>query len=168
VTTKTYKKIVRASGIYDVLFTLPFALPGLAAWNIAQISTLHDFLGLSGSIPEFAPMHWFFVNLMGSLVVVWSALRIYKPEPILGLFDGFARVLFSSSMLYYLLVHNQTGILWLVFVPEITWGVVQLYGYRARTVEAPHALVRDRRRVGPLAVPDGRASVGGAPGLPIG
>jgi len=125
----TYRKIVRASALYDILVTFPFALPGLALWNLAQIKTLHTSFGFSGTIADFAPFHLFFVNLMGSLVMVWSVLRVYKPEPILGLYDSFARVLFSLWMLYYLLVHNVTGVLWLFFVPEISWGAIQIYGY---------------------------------------
>lgn len=61
--------------------------------------------------------------------MVWSILRVYKPEPILGLYDSFARVLFSLWMLYYLLIHNVTGVLWLFFAPEISWGAIQIYGY---------------------------------------
>lgn len=66
---------------------------------------------------------------MGSVVMIWSALRVYKPEPVSSLFDSFARILFSSWMLYYLLVHNITDVVWLFFVPEISWGVIQIYGY---------------------------------------
>lgn len=127
--TITYRKIVRASAVYDILVTFPFALPGLAVWNLAQIKTLHTSFAFSGSLPDFAPFHLFFVNLMGSLVMVWSILRVYMPEPIFGLYDSFARVLFSSWMLYYLLLHNVTGVLWLFIVPEISWGVIQIYGY---------------------------------------
>lgn len=48
--TITYRKIVRASAIYDILTTFPFALPGLAAWNIAQIKNLHTSFAFSGTI----------------------------------------------------------------------------------------------------------------------
>jgi len=129
VNNKTYRKIVRLSGIYDVIVTFPFAFPVLAAWNIALISDLHVQLSFSGTVPEFSPLHLFFVNLMGSLVLVWSSLRIYKPNALFGLFDSFARFLFSFNMLYYLFAYDVTGILWILFVPELTWGLVQFYGY---------------------------------------
>jgi len=129
VNNKTYRKIVRLSGIYDVIVTFPFAFPALAAWNIALISDLHVQLSFSGTVPEFSPLHLFFVNLMGSLVLVWSSLRIYKPNALFGLFDSFARFLFSFNMLYYLFAYDVTGILWILFVPELTWGLVQFYGY---------------------------------------
>lgn len=124
-----YLSIVKASAIYDLIVTFPYAFPVLASWNLAFISTLHNKFSFSGSIPEFLPMHLFFVNLLGSLVVVWSVLRIYQPTKLLGLHDSFARFLFSFSMLYYLMLHNVTGILWFFFIPEIAWGIIQLYGY---------------------------------------
>ena len=124
-----YSKVVKFSGIYDVIMTFGFAFPVLAVWNINLFSDVHMQYGFSGSIPKFLPMHLFFVNLLGSVVLVWSAIRIYKPDPILGLYDSFARFLFSFTMVYYLLVHNVTGILWLMFIPEITWGLVQFFGY---------------------------------------
>jgi len=124
-----YRKVVRYSAIYDVVMTFAFAFPVLVVWNIGLFSTIHTQYAFSGSIPEFSPLHLFFVNLLGSVVLVWSAIRIYKPDPILGLYDSFARFLFSFHMLYYLLVHDVTGILWMMFIPELTWGLIQFFGY---------------------------------------
>lgn len=125
----TYRRLIRASAIYDILVTFPFALPGLAAWNIVQLRALHDSLGLSGSIPDFDPLHIFFVNLMGTVVLTWSYLRVVRPDPLLGLLDGIGRFFFSTWMLYYLFVHGATGLLWLFFIPEISWGIAQVGGY---------------------------------------
>ena len=125
----TYRKIVRASAIYDVLTTFAFAFPVLVLLNINTILSVHTQFSFSGSMPEFLPLHLFFVNLMGSVVLVWSALRIAKPEPILGLYDSIARFLFSFNMFFYLLAYDVTGVLWLFFVPELTWGLVQFFGY---------------------------------------
>jgi len=125
----TYRKIVRTSAIYDVVMTFAFAFPVLVIWNLSLLSDINTQFAFSGSIPEFQPLHLFFVNLMGSVVLVWSAIRIYKPEPILGLYDSFARFLFSFNMLYYLLMHDVTGLLWVMFIPELTWGLVQFFGY---------------------------------------
>jgi hypothetical protein len=124
-----YRTLVQLSALYDLLITFPFAFPKLCELQIDALKQLHDKLGLAGSIPDFHPIHYFFINLMGSLVVVWSALRIKYPQPILGLFDSFSRFMFSGLMLYYLLVLKVTGLLWFCLVPEIAWGVVQMYGY---------------------------------------
>jgi hypothetical protein len=124
-----YKDLVRFSGIYDLAVTFPFAFPILCELQIGFLKGLHEGLHLTGSIPVFLPIHYFFVNLMGSLVIVWSILRIKRPDDIFGLYDSFARFLFSGLMLYYLFAFNVTGLLWFLFFPEITWGVVQMYGY---------------------------------------
>jgi len=122
--------------------TFAFAFPVLAVWNISLFSDIHTHYSFSGSIPKFLPMHLFFVNLLGSVVLIWSAIRIYKPDPILGLYDSFARFLFSFNMLYYLLIHNVTGILWLMFIPEITWGLVQFFGYFYSQSKMPNKLLK--------------------------
>lgn len=124
-----YRKIVRASALYDWIVTAPFAFPMIVGLHISLLTRLHQFLGLTGNIPAFEPLHLFFINLMGSIVIVWSTLRILRPDPLLGLYDGFARVLFSAWMYYYLTVWGVTGLLWFLVVPESLWGVVQLYGY---------------------------------------
>jgi hypothetical protein len=124
-----YKKLVQLSALYDLVITFPFAFPKLCEIQINVLKEIHLRLNLSGTIPEFHPLHYFFINLMGSLVIVWSILRIKYPENILGLFDSFARILFSSLMLYYLLIFKVTGLLWFLLIPEITWGVVQFIGY---------------------------------------
>lgn len=128
-----YRRLVQISGVYDLVVTFPFAFPILCEFQIQFLKQLHVSLNLTGSIPDFHPIHYFFINLMGSLVIVWSILRIKYPENILGLFDSFARIMFSSLMLYYLLVFKVTGLLWFLFFPEITWGAVQIYGYFAKS-----------------------------------
>lgn len=131
-----YRKIVRLSGLYDLIVTFPFAFPVLCELQVRFLKQCHIGLHLAGAIPEFLPIHYFFINLMGSLVIVWSVLRIKYPQDILGLFDSFARILFAGLMLYYLLVHHVTGLLWFLFFPEITWGAVQLIGYLRKGARA--------------------------------
>ena len=36
-------------------------------------------------------MHLFFVSLMGTIVTVWSLLRLWRPEPVLGAMDTLGR-----------------------------------------------------------------------------
>jgi hypothetical protein len=62
--------------------------------------------------------------MMGSIVLVWSVLRLHATTPLLGRYDGVGRFLFSMWMTWALV---QTGapLLWLFVVPEFIWGVVQ-------------------------------------------
>lgn len=118
-----YLRIVRASAIYDVLLTAPFSTPWTFALLHAQLSRIN--IGLGGSaLPDFGPFHVMIACLMGSLVLVWSALRILRTEAILGRYDGIARFLFSVWMAWALLI-TGTPLLWLFVIPEFCWGVVQ-------------------------------------------
>lgn len=117
-----YRKLVRASAIYDLLVTAPFATP----WTFALV---HETLSAISPLPAFAPLHVFFANLLGSIVVVWAALRLWRPEPIYGLFDSFSRGLFFTWQVYYLLAHGITPIVWVFAFFELAFGVSQAYGF---------------------------------------
>ena len=125
----TYCRWVRLSALYDLLVTLPFALPGVATLVLEQLAQAHGALGLPGAVPAFAPAHLLFVHLLGSLVVVWAVLRLARPEPRLGLADGMARVLFASWQGAYLLSGQISPLVWGFFVPELAFALVQLLGY---------------------------------------
>lgn len=126
---KNYNSIVKAGAWYDLLTSAPFAFPILANFTMQNITQLHNDLNLSGTIPTFEPLHFFFMNLMGSIIVVWSILRIRHTQALLGLYDAFGRTLFSAWMAYYLFAQNQTMILFFLLIPEISWGIIQYYGY---------------------------------------
>lgn len=126
---KRYRRVVWFGGLYDLLVTFPFALPGLVAIQLATLETIQSGLGLAGKFPVFDPFQLFFLNLFGSIVTIWAVLRILKPEPLFGLADGVGRVVFSSLMLYYLVVWEIPQVVWLFVVPEILFGVAQLGGY---------------------------------------
>lgn len=117
-----YKRLVRASAIYDLVVTTAFATPWTFHW-------VHQLLGRISPLPAFEPMHVLFANLLGSIVVVWSILRIRNPQPIYGLYDSFARMLFFTWQIYYLLAMSGAVIVWLFAIPEITFGMFQGYGY---------------------------------------
>lgn len=127
-----YRQLVRASAVYDLLVTWPFAVPGLAAHNVELLRRLHDHLGWGGAFPAFEPLHLLFANLMGCVVVAWSLLRLLSPEARFGLVDGLTRVAFSACFIWYLLVWQATGVLYLFVVPEVLWAVAQLAFYRRR------------------------------------
>ena len=125
-----FRHIVRASAVYDVLATAPFATPWTFAWNWQQLSALNVRLGGVVLMP-FDVYPTLIACLMGSLVLVWSALRLATPEPRLGRFDGAARFLFSAWM-GWALWQTRQPLLWLFLVPEFAWGVVQWWPVRAR------------------------------------
>lgn len=119
-----YLRLVRASAVYDLVVTAGFATPWTFALLHAALDALSGALGLRG-FPELDLMQVFYANLMGSVVVVWSLLRLVRPQAVHGLFDGIARVLFASSMVYAL-AHGGPEILWGFLVVEAAWGAAQL------------------------------------------
>lgn len=119
---RRYSQLVRISAIYDGVVALPFATP----WTFGLI---HQLLNLIAPMANFLPEHAVFANLMGSVIVVWSALRAYKPDPLFGLFDSFARVLFVTWQLYYLLVYKITPVMWFIAFFEALFLILQGYGY---------------------------------------
>jgi hypothetical protein len=134
-TPSLYLRIVRASAGWDLLVTAAFATPWTFAVVHAALNDVGGALGL-GAFPELDLMQVLYANLMGSVVVVWSLLRLIRPMEIHGLFDGIARVLFSTWMAYAL-TKGAPNLVWAFLIPEMMWGVVQLAPWLSRTVASP-------------------------------
>jgi hypothetical protein len=144
---KQYRKVVFVSGVYDLIVTFPFAVPGLVGVQLETLTKIQGWLGLTGEFPVFEPFHLFFLNLFGTIVTIWAALRIMRPEPLFGLADGIGRAAFSTLMLYYLLVWGIPRVVVLFLVPEVLFGVAQLLGYYWLLAQTPrvHLDVRVER-----------------------
>ena len=119
-----YLRVVRTSGWYDLIVTAGFATPWTYALVHRLLSAAGDAAGL-GTMPALTPMQTLYANLMGSVVVVWSVLRVVRPVPLHGLLDGVARVLFSLWMAYTL-AHGGPAVLWPFLAVETSFGVAQL------------------------------------------
>jgi hypothetical protein len=120
---RTYLKIVSASAVYDVLLTAPFATPWSFAFLHGQISSINQLIG-GTALPVFDPFSVMIACMMGTVVLIWSVLRIIDPSVRLGRFDGVGRFLFATWMAWAL---TATGapVLWLFVVPELAWGCAQ-------------------------------------------
>nr|WP_223242244.1 hypothetical protein [Streptomyces sp. CBMA123] len=136
-------RLVRSSGWYDLIVTAGFATP----WTYALLHHLLSAAGTAtglGAMPALTPMQTLYANLMGSVVVIWSLLRILRPLPLHGLLDGAARVLFSLWETYALL-HDGPRLLSVFLVLEVTFGLLQLAPWaRPRTGRAVAAGARHR------------------------
>ncbi|WP_312935870.1 hypothetical protein [Pseudomonas sp.] len=119
-----YLKLVRASGVYDLLVAAAFATPWTFMLLHGQLGHLHQALGLSGELPAFGPVQIMMANLMGSIVCVWAWLRIRHPQQRFGRYDAVGRVLFACWQ-GYALGQGATGLIWAVLVLEVLWAVGQ-------------------------------------------
>jgi hypothetical protein len=120
------RRLVRASAFYDLVMTTPFATPWSAALLLGALRALHGQLGLPGHAPpDFAPLHLFFVSLLGTVVTAWSFVRLVRPDVWLGRVDGFTRLGFSFWMAWSLF-QGQSWLIAGLLVVELGFGVAQL------------------------------------------
>ncbi|MEU2250906.1 hypothetical protein [Streptomyces sp. NPDC019224] len=123
-----YPRLVRASAWYDLVVTAGFVTPWTYRLVHSALSRLGEAVG-AGALPALDPMETLYANLMGSVVVVWALLRLLRPLPEHGLYDGLARTLFALWQAYAL-AHGAPYWLWLFLVAEVAFGVVQLVPWR--------------------------------------
>jgi hypothetical protein len=118
-----YRKLVRASAVYDIVVTAPFATPWGFALLHDHISAMNELLG-GEPLPVFGPFHVMIAGMMGTVVLIWSVLRLIEGSVRLGRFDGAGRFAFAALMAWTL---AQTGapVLWAFLIPEFAWGVAQ-------------------------------------------
>jgi hypothetical protein len=128
--TPAIQTLVRASAAYDLLLTAPFATPWTFALARGHLSALNEALG-GAPLPAFDPMHVLFACLLGSLVLVWSWLRLRDPQPRFATYDGAARFMFSTWFAWAL-ASGGLPLVWLFIVPEFAWGVAQWYAVPPR------------------------------------
>jgi hypothetical protein len=117
-------RVVKWSAAYDLLVTAPFATPWTAHAVFGLLAKLHVALGLAGPPPQLDNLGLMFVNLMGSLVVVWSLLRFRAATHALGAADTVARLLFATWMMYAL-AHGASAVIVPFVIFELGWAIVQ-------------------------------------------
>ena len=121
---RRYLYVVRASALYDLVITLPFATPWSFGLVVALVNWVDSALNLPGAAmaPDTATV--LLANLMGSVVVVWSVVRLHLGLAVLGRYDGVARLLFATWQVNALLDGMSWVILPLLAV-EIGFGIAQ-------------------------------------------
>ncbi|HEY0957347.1 MAG TPA: hypothetical protein VGE36_21520 [Roseateles sp.] len=142
-----FRHVVRASALYDLVVTAPFATPWTFAIAFGQLDAVNQALG-GQPLPAFAPLHQLFALLMASVVLVWSWLRLRSPSAAPGRHDAATRLLFSAWMFWTWL---QTGapVMLLFLLPELAWAVVQAWPVRGQAA-APEHSARGNRAFGAL------------------
>ena len=118
-------QIVRASAIYDLIVTAGFMTPWTASLMFTGFSALSDALALNRAVPTPDITAMLFTNLLGSVVVIWSAWRLMQPSRAVGLYDAAARMLFAIWQL--LAVAKGASFLILGFTCfEIIFAIAQI------------------------------------------
>jgi hypothetical protein len=120
-----YFRLARAGALYDILIITSFATPWTFAVLYPQLSMLNTSLG-GAPLPDCAPVQVLFACLLGSLVLLWSALRLLRTSLVLGRFDACGRAVFALWM-GWALAQGGLPLLWFFFVPEVLWAVAQAW-----------------------------------------
>lgn len=120
-----YLRLVRASALYDLLVTAPFATPWSLAWLLRQLDALGQWLGFA-PLATFSPEALLLGNLLGSVVCVWAALRLASPSVALGRYDAVARGLFALWQAWAL-YQGASPLLAMFLVIEIGFGIAQAW-----------------------------------------
>ncbi|WP_374436754.1 hypothetical protein [Inhella sp.] len=124
-----YLRWVRASALYDLIVTWPLATPWTLSLLLAQMAALHQQLGLPGQLPVPDALHLLLGSLLGSLVLVWAGLRVWRPSVLLGRLDLLTRVAFLSWELWAAAQGLSPLLLGFAFF-EALFGVAQAWPLR--------------------------------------
>ncbi len=119
-----YKNIVKISAWYDLLVILPFTTPWTLEMLYGFLQQLHAYGQFSGQMHSLNAAHYLFGNLMGSVILVWSLMRILQPGVLPGRLDAVARYLFCLWQIYAWQHGFSTVILFFTFV-ELSFGIAQ-------------------------------------------
>jgi hypothetical protein len=121
-------RIYRISAWYDLFVTWPFAAPFTMAifWG-SVMSPLNASLGL-GPLPDLDVHSMLFANFFGTVVIIWSLVRLVWNDTRLAIYDGVARGFFSAWM-GVALFSGITPLVWIFLVPEILFALLQIAGF---------------------------------------
>ena len=121
---ETARRIYRVTGIWDLVLTLPFALPFVNGAVIGLLSSLNTWISPQRAFPEFGEIHLFFVQLFGILAVIWALVRIHRPDRFLASYDTIGRIVVASCMIAFTL-GGGSFVPSLFSVSEISFGILQ-------------------------------------------
>ncbi|AGZ33369.1 hypothetical protein C4Q28_24190 [Pseudomonas sp. SWI6] len=120
-----YATIVRVGAVYDVIATLPFAIPFVAGWALQVFAGLDAWLGLGTPFARLDATSLFFINLGALAYVVWGIARWRQPTVSNGRLDAALRLAVIGLQLYAL-SQGATPILWGLAAVLLLLAVLQL------------------------------------------
>lgn len=119
----TFHRLYRVSAYYDLVVTWPYATPLTLALFWSLLNGTHASLGLP-PLPDLNAYAVLFANFFGTVVLIWSVLRLRLNNPKLARYDAIGRWAFSAWMLNALL-NGASPILWGFLVIELTFAALQ-------------------------------------------
>ena len=117
-------RAIRLIAAWDLLLTLPFAIPLVNARLIESLSLAHGIISPRRPLPAFDGLHLFFVTLFGIMAVLWAIVRMQRPSRYLALSDTVGRAVVAIVMISFTAL-GGSAIPALFSLSEICLGIVQ-------------------------------------------
>ena len=122
-TQAQFHRLYRISAWYDLLITWPYATPMTLAIMWQMMGGMHAAAGLP-PLPELSPYAILFGNFFGTIVVLWSVLRLKLNDPQLARWDAIGRWMFSAWMINALL-NGASPLIGVFLILELLFAVLQ-------------------------------------------
>ena len=120
---RQFAKIYRISAWYDLTLSWPYATAPTLLMFISFINYAHAIMGFA-PIPELTATGVLFGNFFGTVVVVWSVVRLRWNDVALARYDAAARWLFSIAMIIAL-KNGASPLLYGFLIAEIGFAILQ-------------------------------------------
>ncbi len=123
----TSSRVIRLCAGLDLVITTLFALPFISAQVLTLLFSINSWLTDAHSVPVFDPIHLLFVNIMGTLGVVWALARLAFPRDKFGWIDAWARLWVCVLLISYLVQPGVPVILSLFIATELIGAWAQFW-----------------------------------------
>lgn len=118
-----FNRLFRLSAWYDIAVTWPYATPVTLGLIWQALNAAHQGAGLP-QLPALTVHGTLFANFLGTVVLIWSAARLWLGDPTLARLDALGRRLFSAWMLNALM-NGASPLLWGFLMIEVAFAVLQ-------------------------------------------
>ncbi len=132
---RNFQRLYRLSAYYDLAVTWPYMTPLTLAMMWSLLNGAHSAAGLP-PLPFLNTYAVLFGNFFGTVVIIWSVLRLRLNNPMLARYDAVGRYAFSAWMLIALL-NGASPLLWGFLVIEISFAILQSLPLRQDAITAP-------------------------------
>ncbi len=133
------KGILLAGAAFDFLFSVPVALPPVAAGYIDWLHAVNASLGDPLAKPEFGPIELIFANMFGAVMCIWAIGRVLQPSADLAFYDMWIRLAITSIFASYALTGTAPVVMYFFMLLDIVLAVANYWACRNWHTPSPVA-----------------------------
>lgn len=131
---QTFKGLLKFSGIFNIIFAAPLAIPKLYEYYLLFFNNINYKLGLGGLPVEIPtnPLNALFINTAGiDLVLIGIVILLVSKNPLANrkiiLLNALGRLLFPGIIGYYIFTANLIHILVVFGLVDVSISIGFLY-----------------------------------------